>query len=242
MGTADQEVRSLSTALAVIEPPLDYVEGEYREIFNNAPAGVVPELCINIKTPVYLGEMSFEEGNVYCFEAYQKKSKTRSMIAWAQDLIENHGYAGYEVYANAWLAIPGSHWLSDDEFKKLLHRAFNTEVGKRQWCHTIWLLFDADDVYSHVTQADKVCYEDTKALYKCSKRNIYFLIEKHEGRGVPKNLRDKTEVSIEPYPDEDNDSVDLLISDGDVGKIYVRTIENISAANDLYHRFDELWG
>jgi len=98
---------------------------------------------------------------------------------------------------------------------------------------------DADDIYSHVTQADKECFQDIKKASQAYKRNIFLFYEIHEGLSVPKYLRDKTEISIRPLPNEREDRIDLYVADGHYGKNYRIPIDGISAVNSKYRRFDE---
>ena len=163
------------------------------------------------------------------------------MIATLFELVNSQGFPADRVFANCWLDLPGSHWLRNDELRKILRRAFNTEVGAGQWSKCIFLIMECDDVYSHITQADKECFEDIRRVSQSYKRNQYLMYEVHEGRGVPKYLRDKTEISVRPYPIGKHDRLDCLVCDGHYDKVYMQQIHGISAVNSKYHRFSELY-
>lgn len=216
------------------EPGPDYVDAEWREI--DKP---LTEKSADIITPVYDDELGFDEGAVIKFWQYMQKSKTRSMIAFLFYLLEKRGYTGDEVYANCWLDVPGAHWLSNEEFRAVCRRAFHTEATRGQFSHTIFLAMDADEIWSYVVQADKECYNDLKKLPKCMKRNMYFLYEIHEGKGVPKYLRAMTELSCKPHPNNARDMVDLAVCNGHHGVNYTVPIEHISRVNGKYDRFGD---
>lgn len=198
------------------------------------------EVSADIDTPIWDLPLDFQEGGVYKFWGPMECSKTRAMIATILNLVYRHYYLGNRIFANCWLDIPGAHWLSNDELKKLLRRAFNTEIGQGRWAKCIFAIMEADDLYSHITQADKECYKDLKAASQAKKRNQHLIYEVHEGRGVPKYLRDKTEISIRPVPDNRKDSVSLYVCNGQYGRSLVVPIENISRVNGRYRRFDVL--
>ena len=167
--------------------------------------------------------------------------KTRVMIATLYELIKKQRFTPSRIFANCWLDIPGSHWLRNDELKKVLRRAFNTEIGEGRWNMAIFLIMEADDLYSHITQSDKQCFEDIKTASQAYKRNQYLLYEVHEGFGVPKYLRDKTEISCRPYPNEPENLAECIICDGHFGVKYSQKVTNLSAINGRYHRFSELY-
>lgn len=197
------------------------------------------ELSSEIVTPVWTGTLRFHTGGIVKFRGVMESSKTRAMIAILFNLIETQQFENSRVFSNCWIDLPGSHWMRNDELRRVLRRAFNTETGGGRWNRCIFLMMDADDVYSHVTQADKECYLDIKKASQAFKRNIYLLYEVHEGLSVPKYLRDKTEISIRPVPDEKRDHVDLMVADGHYGVNYCIPVDNISAINSKYRRFDE---
>lgn len=199
----------------------------------------VPVLASDIKTPVFNGPLRFHTGGIVKFWGPMECNKTRSMIALLQGIMRQQRFSGANVFSNCWLNIPGSHWLRNDEMRKVLRRAFNTETGAGRWAKCIFLIMDADDVYSHVDQANKECYEDIKKASQAYKRNMYLLYEIHDGLGVPKYLRDKTEVSIRPKPDEKNDHVDLYVADGHYGINYILPVDRMSRVNGMYRRFDD---
>lgn len=227
-----------NSSLTLIQPPpnfgqADYVDGEWSEVKGNT------ETSADIVTPVYDSQLAFHEGAVIKFWQYMEKSKTRCMIAYMYYLLEKRGYKGHEVYANCWLDVPGAHWLSNEEFRKVCRRAFNTEATRGRFAHSIFLAMDADEIWSYVVQADKECYNDLKKLPKCMKRNMYFLYEIHEGKGVPKYLRAMTEISGKPFPDENSDHVDLVVCNGHHGNNYIVPIDYISRVNKRYNRFGD---
>jgi hypothetical protein len=229
---------SPNNALTIIRPPPgfeqdDYIDAEW--------SYVEPKTlkCDDIATPVYSSSRQFHQGNVIKFRQYQEKSKTRSMIAYLFYLLEKKGYHGKEVYANCWLQVPGAHWLSNLEFKKLLKRAFDTEAAGGKWVHSIFLAMDADELWPYITQQDKDCATTLRRIGKCYKRNIYFLYEIHAGKGVPRYLRVMTEVSMKPFPDGKNDRVMLGVCDGARGGNYLWPVEHISRVNRKYNRFGD---
>ena len=169
-----------------------------------------------------------------------ESGKTRAMIATLYELVNKQGFPPDRVYANCWLALRGSHWLRNDELRKVLRRAFNTETGGGRWNKCIFMIMEADDLYSHITQSDKECFFDIRKASQAYKRNQYLLYEVHEGAGVPKYMRDKTEISIKPFPNEYLDRLDLLVCDGHYDKTYMLPVTGISSVNKLYRRFDEL--
>lgn len=197
------------------------------------------ELANNIKTPVWKGPLLFHTGGITKFWGPMECSKTRAMIALLFYLIEYQKFENTRVFSNCWIDMPGSHWLRNDELRKILRRAFNTETGAGKWSKCIFLIMDADDIYSHITQVDKECYQDLKKASQAYKRNIHLFYEVHEGLSVPKYMRDKTEISIRPVPHESLDNIDLFFADGHYNKNYKITIENISSVNAKYRRFDE---
>lgn len=197
------------------------------------------ELASQIETPVWDKPLKFHTGGVVKFWGPMECSKTRSMIALLQYLVEVQGFRGDMVFSNTWIDVPGMHWLRNDELRQLLRRAFNTETGRGRWNKCVFLLMDADDIYSHVTQADMECYRDIKKASQAYKRNMYLFYEIHEGLGVPKYLRDKTEISIRPVPNLKQDKVMLYVADGHYGVNYTIPVDNISAVNGKYRRFDE---
>lgn len=197
------------------------------------------ELSDRIITPVWKGELKFHTGGITKFRGPMETSKTRSMIALLFYLIENQDFQSNRVFSNSWIDLPGSHWLRNDELRKVLRRAFNTETGGGGWNRCIFLIMDADDLYSHITQADRECYQDLKKASQAFKRNIHVFYEVHEGLSVPKYLRDKTEISVRPVPHAKEDRVDLYVADGHYGKNYIIPINGISWVNDKYLRFKE---
>jgi len=230
-----------NTALTVIPPPPDYIDAEFYEI----PAARTLT-SKDIITPIYRRRMEFHQGGVFKMRGYMESRKSSVMIAYAKHLIDHCGYHGFEVFANAWLSIAGSHWLDNAEFLKLCIRAFadqknGGEVGGGRFNHTIWLAFEADDLWTYVDQADKQCATQLRKLAQNYKRNIHFCYEMHEGKGVPAFLRQKTEISIKPRPDDPRDGVDLLVSNGHYGYNCLVPIERISVVNKMYRRFDELY-
>lgn len=164
------------------------------------------------------------------------------MISHAFRLVNEANYRGSEIFSNCWLDIPGAHWLSNDEIKKVLRRAFNTEAGEGRWNHTIFMIMEADDLYSHIVQSDKECYKDILKASQTSKRNQYLMYEIHDGLGVPKYLRDKTEISIKPLNlDEKTDCLHYLICNGAYEINLADWVKPISWINNKYHRFEELY-
>jgi hypothetical protein len=197
------------------------------------------ELAKDIITPVWTGPLHFHTGGITKIWGPMETSKTRTMIALLLYLLRYQRFENSRVFSNTWLDIPGSHWLRNDELRKVLRRAFNTETGGGRWNRCIFLIMDADDIYSHVVQADKECYQDIKKASQAYKRNIHLFYEVHEGLSVPKYLRDKTEISIRPVPNEREDRVMLYVADGHYDKNYCIPIERLSTVNRLYRRFDE---
>lgn len=197
------------------------------------------ELAQDIVTPVWKGPLRFHTGGITKFWGPMETSKTRAMIALLVYLLQYQDFENSRVFANCWLDLPGSHWLRNDELRQVLRRAFNTESGAGRWNKCIFLLMDADDIYSHITQVDKECFQDLKKASQAYKRNIHLFYECHEGLSVPKYLRDKTEMSIRPVPNEALDRIELYVADGHYGKNYKIPIENISCVNKMYRRFDE---
>lgn len=193
-----------------------------------------------IPTPVWETPLSFHEGGVYKFYGPMECSKTRAMIATILYLVQYRGYLNNRVFANCWLDLPGSHWLTNDELKKVLRRAFNTEVGQGRWDRCIFAIMEADDLYSHITQADRECYYDLRKASQSMKRNIHLLYEVHEGRGVPKYMRDKTEISIRPVAYLREDRLDLYVCNGQYSRMLVIPVTDISLVNNRYRRFDVL--
>ena len=100
---------------------------------------------------------------------------------------------------------------------------------------------EADDLYSHIEQSDKRCYQDIKTASQACKRNQYLMYEMHDGLGVPKFMRDKTEISIKPLFIDKNDRLHYLICNGAYEANYLDNVGPISLVNNMYHRFDELW-
>jgi hypothetical protein len=200
------------------------------------------ETSDDIPTPVWTEPLSFIAGGVIKYRGPMKSGKTRLMIAKTFQFIDTMGYRGEDIFANCWIDIPGAHWLSNDELKKVLKRAFNTEAGNGRWNHKIFNVMEADDLYSHITQSDKKCYEDLQKASQACKRNQYLQYEIHDGLGVPKFLRDKTEISIKPLAlDEQEDKLSFLICNGAYEVNLVDWVRPISWVNDKYRRFDELW-
>jgi len=200
------------------------------------------ELSSDILTPVYSQQLSFIAGGVIKYRGPMRSGKTRIMIAHNFQLVERLGYRGSDIFANCWLDIPGSHWLSNDELKKVLKRAFNTEAGAGRWNHKIFDVMEADDLYSHITQSDKQCYNDLQKASQACKRNQYLFYEVHDGLGVPKFMRDKTEISIKPlYLDAQGDCLHFLICNGAYEANYTDSVKPISWVNDKYRRFDGMW-
>lgn len=197
------------------------------------------ELSQNIDAPVWKGRLRFHTGGITKFWGPMECSKTRAMIALTVYLLKYQNFECNRIFSNCWLQLPGSHWLRNDELRKILRRAFNTETGGGKWNKCIFLLMDADDIYSHITQADKECYQDIKKASQAYKRNIHLFYECHEGLGVPKYLRDKTEMSIRPMPNKQQDKLQLYVADGHYGVNYKIPIDNISSVNGMYRRFDE---
>lgn len=196
------------------------------------------ELSNKIETPVWKGPLRFHTGGITKFRGPMECGKTRTMIALLFGLIRQQGFQGNRVFSNCWLDVPGSHWLRNDELRKVLRRAFNTETGEGRWNKCIFLLMDADDIYSHITQADRECYLDIKKASQAYKRNIHLFYEVHEGLGVPKYLRDKTEVSVRSKAFEHQDRVEAYVADGHYGVNYMLPISNISWTHNKYRRFD----
>lgn len=199
------------------------------------------ELSKKIAAPVWAAALKFHTGGVIKFWGPMECGKTRAMIAIGFYLIEYEGFRGNRVFSNCWINIPGVHQVENEELRKLLRRAFNTEVGGGRWNKCIFIISEADDVYSHITQADKECYFDLKKVSQAYKRNNYVLYEVHEGLSIPKYLRDKTEVSIRPVTHEKEDRVDLIVADGHFGRNYTVPINGISAINSQYRRFQEIY-
>ena len=199
------------------------------------------ETSEDIRTPVWRHQLSFLAGGVCKFRGPMKSGKTRIMMAYAFNLIKTMGYRGNQVFANCWLDIPGAHHLSNDELKAVLHRAFNSEIGEGRWNHCMFLIMEADDLYSHIKQMDKQCFEDIKTASQSCKRNQYLLYEVHDGLGVPKYLRDKTEQSIKPLFIDKNGDMHFLLCNGSLQQSYTNTVIDIARMNNKYHRFDELW-
>jgi len=194
----------------------------------------------DIITPMWSNRLSFHEGGVYKFWGPMECSKTRAMIATIINLVEHRHYFGNRVFANCWLDIPGSHWLSNYELKKVLRRAFNTEVGAGRWNKCIFAIMEADDLYSHITQSDKECFQDLLKASQSMKRNQHLLYEVHEGRAVPKFMRDKTEISVRPVADDRHDKLYLYVCNGQYNRTLIVPVENISSVNGRYRRFDVL--
>jgi len=193
----------------------------------------------DITAPVWPGALQFHTGGITKFRGAMETGKTRAMILLLNYLLRYQGFTGDRVFCNSWLWVPGSHWLRNSELRKVLRRAFNTETGSGRWNHCIFIIMDADDVYSHIEQADKECYQDIKKASQAYKRNIHLFYEVHEGLGVPKYMRDKTEVSILPKPDEYTDSMELFVADGHYKENYIIPIQGVSWTHDKYRRFDE---
>jgi hypothetical protein len=209
-----------------------------REQYNSRPV----QLSNQIVTPVWTRPLSFIAGGVLKYRGPMKSGKTRIMIAHIFQLVMNLRYRGDQIFANFWIDIPGAHWLSNDELKKLLRRAFNTQCGEGRWNHCIFALSEADDLYSHITQSDTQCFQDIQRASQACKRNQYLLYEIHDGLGVPKFMRDKTEISIKPlYLEEKMDCLHFLICNGSYESILVDEVRPISWVNNKYHRFDEMW-
>ena len=195
----------------------------------------------DIVTPVWKRPLSFHEGGVAKFWGPMECSKTRAMIAVMYRLLNTHFYSGDRVFSNCWLDVPGAHWLRNDELKKVLRRAFNTEAGAGRWNKCIFLIMETDDLYSHLTQSDGECFQDLKKASQSLKRNIFLMYEVHEGRGVAKFLRDKTEISIRPLFDEKKDHLDLYVCNGAYDTISIIPVDGISRVNGRYKRFEELY-
>lgn len=194
-----------------------------------------------IKTPVWRAPLAFHEGGIIRFQGPMESSKTRAMLAVLFQLLNHHGYDGSRVFANCWLEVPGSRWLRNEELRQVLRRAFNTETGGGRWNKCIFMVMEADDVWSHITQTDKECFFDLKKASQSYKRNMYLMYEVHEGLSVPKYLRDKTEISVRPVPDEKENHLDMIVCNGHYDTLTVVPIDNISWVNDKYRRFDELY-
>lgn len=197
------------------------------------------ELSANIPAPVWKGALQFHTGGVTRFYGPMESGKTRVMIALILYLVEYEHFPGNRIFCNTWLDIPGAHWLRNAEMRKVLRRALNTETGAGRWNRCIFAIMDADDVYSHIDQADKECYTDIKKASQAYKRNIHLFYEVHDGLGVPKYLRDKTEVSMYPVPNERDDSVTVYVADAHYNVNYQFTIGRISSMHGRYRRFDE---
>jgi hypothetical protein len=197
------------------------------------------EYSNEIETPVFTGNLRFHTGGIIKFRGAMESGKTRGMFACLFQVIKTQNFDPKNVFCNCWVDLPGAHWLRNDELRKVIRRAFNTEFGGGRWAKCIFLVMDADDLYSHITQSDKECYEDIKRASQAYKRNMYLFYEIHDGLGVPKYLRDKTEVSIAPRADEPNDRLDLYVADRHYNQRYILPIEHISRINARYRRFDD---
>lgn len=230
-GAAVAERETIGAKVARLERRADALISDGRPILR----------ACDVVTPVYRNQLSFAAGGVVKFRGPMKCGKTRLMISKTYQLLDC-GYHGNEVYANCWLDIPGAHWLSNDEWRTLIRRAFNTEAGAGRWNHTIWLGMETDDIWSHIKQSDQMCFEDIRKASQVCKRNQYLFYEMHDGLGVPKYLRDKTEISVKPLRvDGATDTLHYLVCNGAYEVNYTDWVSPISWVNDKYRRFDELW-
>lgn len=204
------------------------------------PARARYETSLEIKTPVIKRPPRFHEGGVVKLWGPMECGKTKMMIALVLRLLKR-GYIGSDIYCNCWLNIPGSHMLRNDELKKVLRRALNTEIGEGRWNGKIFLIMEADGLYSHLTQTDKECFQDFRFASQCLKRNIWIFWETHDGKGVPKYLRDKTEISVRTAHIEQLDCINYVIVNGPYDYVGVSSVRQASAVNGMYRRFQELY-
>jgi hypothetical protein len=165
-----------------------------------------------------------------------ESGKTISMMGLVRYLVEERNFRGDHIFGNFWFDEPGYHGLLNDDLCRLMRRIFNTEVGK--WRKIIILIMEADSLYSHKDSGDKEAFEDLKGLSQAMKLNTWVIYEMHEGLGVNKYLRDKTEISIKPTMYRKENMIRWDIINGHYNQLYVNWLYQIDELYGRYRRFD----
>lgn len=195
---------------------------------------------IDIETPGPL-PLFFRNGGVAEFTGVMECGKTIAQILTVCELVEVYGFPPNRIFSNIWIDIPGVNHLTNTELKKVLRRAFgkdSKELGLFTWC--IFVIGEADSLYSHLDSTSKFRNEGADDIWNLSQAyrfNCHVLIEYHEGLGVLKFMRDKTEVGIEPSYNESTDELIETIYNGHYDIILERTIGDASWVFDKYKRF-----
>lgn len=183
-------------------------------------------------------EPRYNTGGVGSITGVMESGKSLALIALIYYLIKFKGYDPTRVFSNCWIDIPGIHHVSNRELKKLLHRAYgkdSPELG--QWTGCIFVIMEADSLYSHLDSTDKEGSHDLWNLSQSLRFNNYVLYEYHEGLGVLKFLRDKTELGYEPFYNRATDHMDLVLYNGHHMNYWLIPIDNISYFHNKYKRF-----
>jgi hypothetical protein len=193
-----------------------------------------------IETPVPL-PLFFKNGGVTEFTGVMECGKTVDQIITVCQLVEEYDFPRDRIFSNIWLDIPGTHFMSNKELKKVIRRAFgkdSKELGMFTRC--IFVIGEADSLYSHRESVGNIGNDGSEDFWNLSQAyrfNCHVLIEYHEGLGVLKLLRDKTEIGIEPEYDEYRDEIHEVIYNGHYDVILERTRGNVSSVFPMYKRF-----
>jgi hypothetical protein len=177
----------------------------------------------------------FETGGVVKWRGVMESGKTIGMMATYKQL-RLDGFKACNAYGNMWLNDPGFHYCTNEELRAVVRKAFNTEIG--QWRQIVILMMEADSVYSHKDYSEKELTEDLRGFSQAMKLNNWFIYEMHEGAGVLKLLRDKTEISIKPTYYRDQDVMHLSIINGHYNQLFENWIYQPSRLHGSYLRFD----
>lgn len=193
-------------------------------------------------------------GGVVSYNGPQSSGKTIEMLhktlvllegGWVQifsdklQFIEPGTYSPERVFSNRWLDIKGINYMSNDELKDVLYRAYgktSRELGK--WTRCIFLVFEADSLYSHLESIDRKVSEKLLNVSQSMCYGNWLMIEYHEGTGVLALLRQKREIICEPTFYREENIIHNDIYNGQTEQGYQEELRNVSDYFDLYRRHD----
>jgi hypothetical protein len=181
-----------------------------------------------------------DAGGTVAFRGPTGCGKTIVMIARVFHIIESDdNFSGSRVFGNRWIDLAGYNYMCNQELKKLLYRAFSPDSPESgEWNGCIFLVFECDSLFTHLDSSDKELSRKFLNLSQATCYNTWVMTEYHEGIGVLRIIRDKTEIIVEPTYDKKNDRITQEIFNGQKLSSWDQDLENASSYFDYYKRRD----
>jgi hypothetical protein len=154
---------------------------------------------------------------------WQDTGKTALAVGTIIELLMFHGYEPDEVIANIMLKIPGTHSVNNAQMKQYIKAMI-----ARGLKHKVILVDEADRVFPARFWQDRAQTEALLGLWqdvKCFHNVIYTA---HTGTSVDINLRNTTQVELEPKYEAKKDRIPFRIYNALKGIVYDDCVENVS--------------